>query len=101
MILEQALYFLILFMTLQLADTLFKHFDMTLEKEEAIKKQTFKQTLMQKWAFKNGRPTSQGARSSFKWHCKECNQAFKRNLIKKTDWHFVPLLVFLCREKSI
>lgn len=48
MILEQALYFLILFMTLQFVDTLFKHFDMTLEKEEAIKKQMFKQTIMQK-----------------------------------------------------
>lgn len=40
MILEQALYFLIPFMTLQ--PTLFKHFDMALKKEETIKKQMFK-----------------------------------------------------------
>lgn len=42
MILEQALYFLIPFMTLQPTDTLFKHFDMALKKEETIKKQMFK-----------------------------------------------------------
>lgn len=57
MILVQALHFLILFVALQLTDTLFRHFDMALEKEDTIKKQMFKQTIMQKWAFKNGRST--------------------------------------------
>lgn len=34
-------------MTFQLTDTLFKHFDI-LEKEESMKKQMLKQTIMQK-----------------------------------------------------